>query len=75
MDEGLFSWERFLSVPIVGILRNIPIEDVAHILPRYLKAGLTTVEITMDSPNAETIIRYALDQYSEKFEHRRRYSM
>jgi len=65
MDEGLFSWERFLNVPIVGILRNISIEDVAHILPRYVKAGLTTVEITMDSPNAETIIRYALDQYSE----------
>jgi len=43
MDEGLFSWERFLSVPIVGILRNIPIEDVAHILPLYLKAGLTTL--------------------------------
>ena len=66
MDEGLFSWERFLSVPIVGILRNIPIEDVAHILPLYLKAGLTTVEITMDTPHAETIIRYALDQYSKK---------
>ena len=66
MDDGLFSWERFLSVPIVGILRNIPIEDVAHILPCYLKAGLTTVEITMDTPDAETIIRYALDQYSEK---------
>ena len=66
MDDGLFSWERFLSVPIIGILRNIPIEDVAHILPRYLKAGLTTVEITMDTANAETIIRYALDQYSEK---------
>jgi len=65
MDERLFSWERFSSIPIVGILRNISIEDVAHILPRYLKAGLTTVEITMDSPNAETIIRYALDQYSE----------
>jgi 2-dehydro-3-deoxyphosphogluconate aldolase / (4S)-4-hydroxy-2-oxoglutarate aldolase len=66
MDEGLFSWERFLSVPIVGILRNIAIEDVAHILPRYLKARLTTVEVTMDTPNAETIIRYALDHYSKK---------
>ena len=66
MDDGLFSWERFLSVPIIGILRNIPIEDVAQILPRYIKAGLTTVEITMDTPNAETIIRFALDRYSEK---------
>jgi 2-dehydro-3-deoxyphosphogluconate aldolase / (4S)-4-hydroxy-2-oxoglutarate aldolase len=66
MNDGLFSWERFLSVPIVGILRNIPIEDVAHILPCYVNAGLTTVEITMDTPKAETIIRYALDQYSEK---------
>ena len=54
-----------MSVPIIGILRNVSIEDVAHILPRYLKAGLTTVEITMDTPNAETIIRYALDHYSE----------
>jgi 2-dehydro-3-deoxyphosphogluconate aldolase / (4S)-4-hydroxy-2-oxoglutarate aldolase len=49
MDDGLFSWERFLSVPIVGMVRNISIEDVAHILPRYLKAGLMTMEITMVS--------------------------
>jgi 2-dehydro-3-deoxyphosphogluconate aldolase / (4S)-4-hydroxy-2-oxoglutarate aldolase len=52
MDDGLFSWERFLSVPIVGIVRNISVEDVAHILPRYLKAGLTTVQITMVSCSA-----------------------
>ena len=66
MDKGLFLWERFLRTPIVGILRNIPIEDVIQIFPLYEEAGLTTVEITMDSPNAAGIIRYALDQYGDK---------
>lgn len=27
MDDGLFPWEKFMSVPIVGILGKIVIED------------------------------------------------
>ena len=55
-----FSWELFTKTPIVGIIRHITAEQVSQILPIYQDAGLTTVEITMNTPGAETIIQEAL---------------
>lgn len=66
MGIRLFSWQRFLELPVVGILRNISIEDIVQILPRYQQAGFTTVEITMNTPNAEGIIKYALKEHGDK---------
>lgn len=59
----LFSWERFLNVPVVGILRNISMADMRHILPACLQAGLTTIEITMNTEGAEEMIHYAVSRY------------
>nr|WP_295933862.1 bifunctional 4-hydroxy-2-oxoglutarate aldolase/2-dehydro-3-deoxy-phosphogluconate aldolase [uncultured Dyadobacter sp.] len=61
MSERTFSWELFNKAPLVGIIRNISPEDVKRILPIYREAGLTTVEITMNTPGASDIIRYALE--------------
>lgn len=61
MSERTFSWELFNKAPLVGIIRNISPEDVKRILPIYREAGLTTVEITMNTPGATDIIRYALE--------------
>ncbi len=47
-----FSWERFNAVPIVGILRNYPLEQVERLAEEYAGSGLTTLEITMNSPDA-----------------------
>ena len=58
-----FSKEIFEKVPIVGIMRNIPWEIVEKILPLYVEAGLTTLEITMNSKNAEEIISAAVKLY------------
>ncbi|MGV8092714.1 MAG: bifunctional 4-hydroxy-2-oxoglutarate aldolase/2-dehydro-3-deoxy-phosphogluconate aldolase [Mangrovibacterium sp.] len=58
-----FSWERFKNMPIVGIVRGIGLEDFKQILPVYVKAGLTTIEVTMNTPEVETLIRYALKEY------------
>jgi 2-dehydro-3-deoxyphosphogluconate aldolase/(4S)-4-hydroxy-2-oxoglutarate aldolase len=67
MDETIkgpvFSWARFAEVPVVGILRNISLEEMKHILPLYLEAGMTTVEITMNTDGAEDMIRYAVERY------------
>jgi 2-dehydro-3-deoxyphosphogluconate aldolase/(4S)-4-hydroxy-2-oxoglutarate aldolase len=63
VEKEVFSWERFLALPVVGILRNLPVEQVIQILPVYQRAGLTTVEITMNSPHAEDIIRYAIEHH------------
>ncbi|SDF40389.1 2-dehydro-3-deoxyphosphogluconate aldolase / (4S)-4-hydroxy-2-oxoglutarate aldolase [Dyadobacter soli] len=61
MSERTFSWELFNKAPLVGIIRNVSPEDVKRILPIYREAGLTTVEITMNTPGATDIIRYAAE--------------
>lgn len=58
-----FSFPDFETMPIVGILRNVPHEMVMALLPVYHRAGLTTLEITMNSHAAEEIIRDAVVAY------------
>ncbi|MHA4740252.1 bifunctional 4-hydroxy-2-oxoglutarate aldolase/2-dehydro-3-deoxy-phosphogluconate aldolase [Dyadobacter sp. MSC1_007] len=61
MSEHSFSWELFNKAPLVGIIRNVSPEDLKSILPIYREAGLTTVEITMNTPGATDMIRYAIE--------------
>jgi 2-dehydro-3-deoxyphosphogluconate aldolase/(4S)-4-hydroxy-2-oxoglutarate aldolase len=65
MSQNPFSQALFKKAPIVGIIRNVSLEDVRHILPIFREAGLTTIEITMNTPGAEDIIRYAIEEESE----------
>jgi 2-dehydro-3-deoxyphosphogluconate aldolase/(4S)-4-hydroxy-2-oxoglutarate aldolase len=65
MSKNTFSQELFRKAPIVGIVRNLTLDEVTQILPIYREAGLTTIEITMNTPGAEEIIRYALEHESE----------
>lgn len=60
-----FSWELFQKAPLVGIIRNIAMDDLVKILPVFREAGLTTVEITMNTPDAAKMIRYALENESD----------
>lgn len=66
MSNSVFSWDIFQSVPVVGIIRSHTFEEVRQILPVYVSAGLTTIEITMNTASASEIIRYAVEQYSGK---------
>ena len=59
MSKNTFSWELFRRAPIVGIIRGVSPDDVKKILPIYREAGLTTVEITMNTAGAADIIEYA----------------
>ena len=63
MNNQEFSWNGFSKVPIVGIIRNLSFDTIEKILPIYLSAGLTTIEITMNTRAAEEIIRFAADKY------------
>lgn len=63
--KEMFCWETFQRVPIIGIVRNLSFDVVKEILPIYKQAGLTTLEITLNTPDAEKCIRYAIDHYSE----------
>ena len=65
MSESTFSWALFQKSPIVGIVRNISLDDLKQILPIYKEAGLMTIEITMNTPGADEMIRYAVENESE----------
>ena len=63
MNKNIFSLQKFLTLPVIGIIRGLTLEETLGILPYYIKAGFTTVEITMNTPNAEQMIRVIADQY------------
>lgn len=63
MSVSTFSWALFNQTPIVGIIRHIGADDVRQILPICQETGLTTIEITMNTPEAEAIIQEGLRQY------------
>lgn len=66
MSKKKFSWEYFSKVPIVGIVRNLSLEQIQKILPIYVESGLTTIEITMNTPSAAEIIKYCVGHYSDQ---------
>lgn len=54
-SNSLF-WERFYQAPIVGIIRGQSLEAVLGIAQAYQDAGLTTLEITMNTEGAASMI-------------------
>ncbi|MFC5408578.1 bifunctional 4-hydroxy-2-oxoglutarate aldolase/2-dehydro-3-deoxy-phosphogluconate aldolase [Larkinella bovis] len=60
MSSFTFSWDLFNTVPIIGIIRGLPVASVVTLLPVYRQSGLTTVEITMNTPGAEELIQHAV---------------
>ena len=53
-------------MPIVGIVRNISMEDYREILPVYIEAGLTNIEVTLNTPGAAEMIAYANTKYGQQ---------
>ncbi|MFC5624827.1 bifunctional 4-hydroxy-2-oxoglutarate aldolase/2-dehydro-3-deoxy-phosphogluconate aldolase [Algoriphagus winogradskyi] len=49
-------WKRFKAAPIVGIIRGQSLEVVLKIAKAYEDAGLTTLEVTMNTAGAASII-------------------
>jgi 2-dehydro-3-deoxyphosphogluconate aldolase/(4S)-4-hydroxy-2-oxoglutarate aldolase len=60
-----FSWEKFNAVPIVGILRHYPREQVMSLARQYADAGLGTLEITMNSSEAAATITELVREFGE----------
>ncbi|WP_317170069.1 bifunctional 4-hydroxy-2-oxoglutarate aldolase/2-dehydro-3-deoxy-phosphogluconate aldolase [Rhodocytophaga rosea] len=58
-----FSWELFHQKPIIGILRSIPGDIIQQIIPLYIQAGFTTIEITMNTAGAEQLIQETAEAY------------
>lgn len=58
-----FKADKFDEMPVIGILRNVPLPDIEAILPFYIKAGFTNLEVTMNSNGAEEMILYLSENY------------
>ena len=55
-NKTAFSWQRYNSTPIVGIVRGLGLDKVRHIVDAYISAHYYTIEITMNTPNVAKII-------------------
>jgi 2-dehydro-3-deoxyphosphogluconate aldolase/(4S)-4-hydroxy-2-oxoglutarate aldolase len=58
-----FKVDKFDEMPVIGILRNVPLPEIEAILPFYIKAGFTNLEVTMNSNGAEETIRHLFENY------------
>lgn len=61
-----FSPELFNRIPVVGILRNVPPLTVPTLARYYSEAGLTTLEVTMNSDEALTTITRLVQDFGGK---------
>ena len=58
MGKRNFSWDLFNSIPVVGIVRNFSLAEIKNIVPVFQEAGLSSIEITMNTKGAADIIHY-----------------
>lgn len=61
-----FNQELFNALPIVGIMRNFPPTQLQSVVEAYQSAGLSTLEITMNSERAIDTIRGLRERWGGK---------
>jgi 2-dehydro-3-deoxyphosphogluconate aldolase/(4S)-4-hydroxy-2-oxoglutarate aldolase len=66
MEKQTFSWELFNRMPIIGIIRNLSIEDIKYAIEVFVEAGFTNVEVTLNTKKATEAIEYLVQQYAGK---------
>ena len=66
MKTDKFSEELFLKVPIIGIVRGMPFDTVKNILSVYADAGLSTIEITMNTDGAVKMIDFIANNFGNE---------
>lgn len=61
-----FSWEAFDSAPIVAIFRNLDSDDLLQVAHCFKVAGLSTMEITLNSKNATEDIARLVKEFGDE---------
>ena len=56
--RGHFSWDLFHELPVVGILRGFDAEAVRSLARAAHAGGLRTIEVAMNSGDAEALTDY-----------------
>jgi 2-dehydro-3-deoxyphosphogluconate aldolase/(4S)-4-hydroxy-2-oxoglutarate aldolase len=64
MHRPIFSWDLFNKMPVVGIIRGLSVDEIEFVLPIYKEAGFTTIEITLNTPEALSVISSLVNQYN-----------
>jgi 2-dehydro-3-deoxyphosphogluconate aldolase/(4S)-4-hydroxy-2-oxoglutarate aldolase len=64
MHRPIFSWDLFNKMPVVGIIRGLSVAEIDFVLPIYKEAGFTTIEITLNTPEALSVISSLAKQYN-----------
>ena len=64
--DNKFSLDLFTQIPLIGIIRGFDQNQTTHILEQFLSAGLTTIEITLNTPNALEIIKKSSENFGGK---------
>lgn len=52
--------EKFKRLPVLGILRGVDLESIEPLVEASISAGLKTIEITMNTRGAATLIKKAV---------------
>jgi len=66
MEKQIFSWELFNKMPLIGIIRNLSIEEIKYAMEVFLEAGFINVEVTLNTDSASEAIKYMVQQYAGK---------
>ena len=66
MGPGIFCAENFRRMPIVGVVRHLPPSQWPNLLQAYLRSGLTTIEVTMNTLGAPDMIRWAAERFGDR---------
>jgi len=61
-----FKSDEFERVPIIGILRNFPSDKIERSLESFHAAGLTTIEMTLNSSGAREHIEQMVARWGDK---------
>lgn len=60
-----FSFELFEKIPLIGIIRGLEKEAISNVIKEFKLAGLTTIEITINTENAFELIKDNVSTYGE----------
>jgi 2-dehydro-3-deoxyphosphogluconate aldolase / (4S)-4-hydroxy-2-oxoglutarate aldolase len=58
MAEHRFDLQRFLKMPVMAIVRGLTREDLDFAVPVLLSVGINTIEVTLNTPEAISLIRF-----------------
>lgn len=64
-NKESFSWGLYNRAPIVGIVRGVATDVMQDIAKAYVGAGLHTIEITMNTPDAAQMISMLRSEFDQ----------